>query len=256
MDEPTTPVPTRHATLDPAAMAPHVERRWVESFVIEQRILGVPGDRIGDALATVEAHVLESGESGSDAFGDPRTYARELAASEGGRPGGVDANTIAGSLLGLVALLLVPRALGAWLGGTAVSVTVADLVIALVLVALLIGLFTAADAVLRLLVDHRWVGFLVVPALVAAFVAVLVTARGELATPSAALVGGVGVLAMLGQVAVLWRQPTDEIVEPGAARLGAVRHGAQGRHRVLALVLGPGLVALMCLLTWVLHLAA
>lgn len=246
-----TRVTTRSENLDPGSMAPHADRAWVESFVIEQRILGVPGDRIGDALVTVEAHVRESGESVGDAFGDPRAYARELSSAQGGDRVTVDTITIVGSVLGLLSILLVPRAVGALLAGTEVSVTLADLVLAGVLLGLLVVLFTAGGTILRHLVDHRWTSFVIAPVLVAVFVAVLVSLRGEVASPSAALVGGLGVLAMLGQMALLWRQPADEIVPPGANRAGGTV-----RNRRLALLLGLGPVALMCLMTWVLHRSA
>ena len=45
-----------------ARVAPSVDRRWAEAFVVEQRLLDVPGAQIGDAFATVESHVHESGE--------------------------------------------------------------------------------------------------------------------------------------------------------------------------------------------------
>lgn len=44
------------ATRNPADLAPSVERDWSEAFILEQRLLGVSGRRIGDGLVTVEAH--------------------------------------------------------------------------------------------------------------------------------------------------------------------------------------------------------
>ncbi len=64
-----------------ASLAPSVEADWLEDFVLERRILGVPGPRIGDALAVVESPVVESGESAREAFGDPRDDARRSAPS-------------------------------------------------------------------------------------------------------------------------------------------------------------------------------
>ena len=43
---------------------PHVEQDWAEAFLLELRLRGVGGRRIGAALAEVEAHCAESGESG------------------------------------------------------------------------------------------------------------------------------------------------------------------------------------------------
>lgn len=63
---------------DPGRIAPSGDKTWRDSFIIELRLLDVPGDRIGDELMTVETHVGESGESAPEAFGDPRAYARAL----------------------------------------------------------------------------------------------------------------------------------------------------------------------------------
>ncbi|OLT23819.1 hypothetical protein BJF81_09565 [Ornithinimicrobium sp. CNJ-824] len=64
------------ADRDPADLAPSVERAWADEFALEQRLLDVPGARIGDALVTVESHVAESGET-----------AREPSATPGPTPG-------------------------------------------------------------------------------------------------------------------------------------------------------------------------
>ncbi|MDI2028827.1 hypothetical protein QFW96_09405 [Saccharopolyspora sp. TS4A08] len=40
----------------------------------------ISGDRIGEVLAEVEAHVAETGDDPVDAFGKPREYARQVAA--------------------------------------------------------------------------------------------------------------------------------------------------------------------------------
>lgn len=40
----------------------------------------ISGERIGEVLAEVEAHVAETGEDPADAFGAPRDYARQVAA--------------------------------------------------------------------------------------------------------------------------------------------------------------------------------
>ncbi|WP_336706327.1 hypothetical protein [Oerskovia sp. USHLN155] len=59
-------------------LAPHVEEEWAEAFVIELRLLDVPGAALGAALAEVESHCAESGEPAAEAFGDPVAYARSL----------------------------------------------------------------------------------------------------------------------------------------------------------------------------------
>lgn len=52
---------------------------WRETFVVQARLHDVPGSQIGDALAEVDAHCADSGQSPQEAFGDPVSYARSLA---------------------------------------------------------------------------------------------------------------------------------------------------------------------------------
>ena len=49
---------------------------YLDDLVTHLRLLEVPGERIGQILAETESHPTES-------FGEPREYARELAAREG-----------------------------------------------------------------------------------------------------------------------------------------------------------------------------
>ncbi len=46
-----------------ASLAPYADPQWVEDFVLEQRLLGVSGARIGDALATLNEHLADTGLS-------------------------------------------------------------------------------------------------------------------------------------------------------------------------------------------------
>lgn len=238
---------------DLGVLAPHVDPAWAETFVIEQRLLGVTGEQIGDALATVESHVAESGETARTAFGDPREYARQVAEVQGRGAVTIDARTILGSVLGLVAIALLPRALGEWLDGQAVSVSVGDLVIVGLLAALCVGLFTASRAVITFLVDHRWAALLIAPVLIAVFVGALVALPAVVTTLPVGVVAAVGLAALLAEVVVMWRQPHDELVNP-AAPSGASPTASPSP--LLALVFGPGLVGLMCLSTWALRLVA
>lgn len=110
-------------TPDPAALAPHVERSWLDAFVLALRVSGVPGTLIGDALAEVESHCAEAGESAADAFGDPVAYAQSLelppdeSLESEIRWGGV------WSGLQLVALFAVPAAVRGLVRGEPVNVT-------------------------------------------------------------------------------------------------------------------------------------
>lgn len=249
------PVERRAAqrSTDLGVIASRVDHAWAETFVIEQRLLGVSGGRIGDALATVDCHVAESGESAGAAFGDAREYARQVAEVHGRDTVVIDSRTIVGSLLGLVAIALIPRALGDWLDGRAVLISVGDLVIGGLLAALCVVLLRASSLVLRFVIDHQWAAMLLAPALVAVFVGALLGLPAVVATLPVGAVAGVGLAALIAEVVVLWRQPSDTLVNP-ADPSGVT--SAASPSPLLALTLGPGLVALMCLVTWVLWLAS
>ncbi len=51
---------------------------WRRIFTQEMGYRGATGQQIGDALAVVESHCRESGESTQQAFGDPTSYAASL----------------------------------------------------------------------------------------------------------------------------------------------------------------------------------
>ena len=60
---------------------------WRDAFVLELRLRDVPGPQIGDALAEVDAHCADSGQSPQEAFGDPVHYAAtRYAGMPGARP--------------------------------------------------------------------------------------------------------------------------------------------------------------------------
>lgn len=139
-------------------IAPHVEPDWVEAMLLELRLQGVSGERIGAALAEVEAHVVDSGQNAQEAFGDPVAYARSLDLPP--EPEQSRTATLKGvvptliQLFGLVAVVAcVP-----W-RAEAVGVTT-TLLTGLVVVALLpVVMVALGDRVLRAIVDHPVVVF-------------------------------------------------------------------------------------------------
>ena len=54
---------------------------YVNRLVLALRMLDVPGDRIGQVVAEVEAHVAESHEAPAEAFGSAEDYAGRVAAA-------------------------------------------------------------------------------------------------------------------------------------------------------------------------------
>ncbi|KAA9394195.1 hypothetical protein FCK90_08065 [Kocuria coralli] len=94
-----------------------VHRAWCDELIVELRLADVPGAVIGDRLAEVETHCIESGETPAEAFGDAADYARDVAAeSERERPGEVW--TVAAlSVAQVMALLVGTSAVPRWARG-------------------------------------------------------------------------------------------------------------------------------------------
>jgi len=233
---------------NPADLAPSVERDWSDAFILEQRLLCVSGRRIGDALATVEAHVAESGESAREAFGDPNAYARDLA--EGAEKVGTLKRTfIAASVLGPIGLLVISHATSAWLAGESAVITIGVLVGAAVLLVAVGALMAAPEAVLRLLLNKMWVGGLVVAVPVAVSVLALFALPGVALTVPASGLLGLGALLIAASTVLYWIDYSgdDAILAPGEEP----SRGSSGR---LQLVLVMPLAALaVAALAWVVH---
>ncbi len=239
---------TEHATTSgngPHRLAPSADPRWVDAFVVELRLLEAPGAAIGDHLATVEEHLRETGEGVRAAFGDPRRYARDLAPQEAEGPA-VDRATAVGSVLGLLAIVLLPLATAGWVRGRDVEVSVGGLVVGLVLAVALAGLVLRGSAVLRLLVERRWAAFVAVPLIVALLAAPLVLLPQRLGGLPVLAVGLAGLLAMAVAVAATWRTTPDLVRGPGEDA------PVQTQGRLLTTLLLPGFAILACLATWLL----
>lgn len=58
-------------------------RKWCEDFVLELRLVDVPGRVIGDRLAEVESHCVETGQFPEEAFGDAAAYGKAVVAEAG-----------------------------------------------------------------------------------------------------------------------------------------------------------------------------
>ena len=140
---------------DPTAYAPHVDDSWVDGFVVRLRLLDVPGDRIGDALAEVDAHCADSGESALEAFGDPVAYADSLDLPSKPDEAGIR-RTLAGSGLQIIGLLLTPQAVGTLATGGSLPVSAGGVTTLGVMVAVLAAFAVWHDAVLRSMIARPW----------------------------------------------------------------------------------------------------
>jgi hypothetical protein len=64
----------------------HLMDEWRDAFVTELRLRDVPGTQVGEALAEVDAHCTDSGQTPAEAFGDPVSYAAARAADLAVKP--------------------------------------------------------------------------------------------------------------------------------------------------------------------------
>ena len=234
---------------DPGRIAPHVDKDWRDDFIVELRLRDVPGDQIGDALMTVETHVVDSEESAQEAFGDAKGYAARIAEVAGRvrSSGVVTPAMVVGMVLGLAGMLLAARTFTSWLEGVPVAFTVGDVIGGVLLLALLAALMFTG--VLRQLVERQWLALVVPPVLIGVFVGIfLLFAEPLLELPVVPAAIGALVLIVLRTV-IAWNDEdgTDEITAPGTQPGNGIRARA-----TTALVL-PLMTLLLLGFTWVLH---
>jgi hypothetical protein len=130
--------------------APHVDPRWAEGLLLELRLQGVAGARIGAVLAEVDAHVVDSGETAQEAFGDPVAYARSLDLPEDpAQSRSSIGRTVAASAVQTVGTLGVLWSLRPALDGTALVVPAGMLLVLVAALAGFVALWRAGDSLLR-----------------------------------------------------------------------------------------------------------
>lgn len=198
---------------------PHVPTDWMAAFLMELRMRGVSGPRIGDLMEEVESHCATSGQDARAAFGEPRAYAGSL-----DHPGLERAPALTTRRdIAQGALMLTGAALLGWGGHGAIAgsdavVTRGSLALAVASLAVLTVVLRWFDVVLR----HPWWGW--VGGTAAYLLAVTTMLRlwpeAAVSLPAGAVLG-VGAVAML--VAAVWATRTarsplpDLIVRPGDA---------------------------------------
>lgn len=229
---------------------PHVEPEWAEAFLLELRLRGVDGRRIGAALAEVEAHCAESGESARSAFGDPVTYATDLGLPPA-EPSSDLTRELATSGLGLVAMLLTLGAVVAWRTDTGLELTTGLLAVVVLVVVGCALLVRYAEALLRALVRRWWMALVGAVAPIALFVGVLLLGRQVLLTVPAvpALAAGIALMAVHTVLALHGPDLSDPVLGPeDAGGAGTMREDAVARGlERLGPWLMPVLTAVMAL---------
>lgn len=240
-------------------LAPHVDRQWTGDFIVELRLHGVAGEDIGAALAEVDSHCAESGESAAEAFGDAGEYARSLGLPETDQQAttAVLRRTLP-TLVQLVGMVTVTTAAPAIAAGEAMSVSVGALVSALVLVAVILALGLWPEKTLGALVGPRWKAAVIAPSALVLIVAPTILLRQELlAAPAGPSLAAGAVVLLAG---VLWdlvlvrreaRDPEqDMLLTPwdGAAERDRRRRSIAWAERIRLLMIPAGTAAMAAVL--------
>jgi hypothetical protein len=191
---------------------------WQSELVLALRLRDVPGPRIGEVLAEVEAHCADSGQSPAEAFGDPEAYAAEVTPGWQPPPARSWLLQAVATPLGVTALLSGAAASGRSAG---VTVTVGGLLSVAVTVALIVTVVARLDVVLR----APWRAWLGISAALLALAGLPVLLPQLLGTVPA---GSLLVTGTLLLAVVWWRSrgasaQGDEVVDP---RTGAPAHPA------------------------------
>ncbi|MFC7341399.1 HAAS signaling domain-containing protein [Saccharopolyspora griseoalba] len=122
-----------------------LDNNYRQDLLVALRLHEISGERVGEVIAEVEAHVAETGEDPVQAFGAPREYARQVAAQLDPATGKPSTAWTMGSSLVVATLTLLGLNLfadGISAGAGEVAYTVRDLVTTLLL------LFLAGGGVL------------------------------------------------------------------------------------------------------------
>lgn len=201
-------------------LAPHVDPDWADAFVLEARLLAVPGDRIGDALKEVEAHCLDSGASAADAFGDAEAYARSVA-GEGPRIAGSWTPHLWPLGLQVAGMSAVIAAVGALAQREPVTMTWGSLALVATLLAGSALLALLLDRALRFVLRRPWVSALALGAALTAMLVLAVSLARVLDAPIAQLpvpaAAGAGAALLVVGIALewrMWRRTADPLVDP------------------------------------------
>lgn len=234
--------------------APHVDPRWTEALLLELRLQGVPGDRIGAVLAEVDAHCVDSGESAQDAFGDPVAYARALDLPESpAQSARATGRVVLASLVQVVGMLAVVASVRPAVDGTGVTVPLGAVVGLVVLVLALALLAREVDRVLRFVVAHPVLAAAAGAGGAVVVVGTALLVRTPLGDVSAlpVLVVGLALLAVgtVQEVREL-RDAADPLVPPGAGGSAGTPAGSRWA-RFLPALLVPVATAVLVVVTLV-----
>ncbi|NQD89881.1 hypothetical protein HP499_19020 [Paenarthrobacter sp. CM16] len=194
------------------------DKKWFDELTLELRLRQVPGDAIGDTVASVRELLADTGQHAEEAFGPARSYAAELELPTAPKHEWVK-KALWPAQLGLLAFLLFNQAVVPWVRSEVMLVSPAQaafLATPLVIVALLPLYLTAA--VRRIWVLIALVAICVMSGLLSGIAAPTRRADAWLElSPLPWLVGSAAIMVILSIYnTVRGLGAGDEIVDPRA----------------------------------------
>ncbi len=235
---------------EPTALAPHVAPGWVDDLVLELRLRDVPGDVIGDTLAEVDAHVVDSGTPAHEAFGDPVAYAVQIAEHTRKVAPDDPRDMVAPAVSGVAFLGLLTAATG-WFDERTATITLGTVAIAALLAVLPFVVQRFGTPILRLVVEQPlWRSTLLATVSTAPFVALGVLGRHVvLVSVPAVPLGAVALVALAATTVVVTRRtPVDPLVGPGQDPAQAAAQARRSTRRLAALTTTIQVVAVAAVL--------
>lgn len=188
---------------------------WREEFVLALRVRDVSGPRIGDALAEVDTHCAETGQHPEASFGDPESYAAELAASLPAGAGSTPAArvlVVASSLAVLLGVALLLTGLGGVVEGHDASYSYGALGGLLAVAGICFLVVTNLSRLVR--EGHRiWLYSLMAAGFVLPVAAGLVWRQTAMTVPAWSCVA-VGLVLLCAGFGVLCRGGADAVMDP------------------------------------------
>lgn len=180
---------------------------WLRDFALLLRLRGIDGRRIGDALAEVETHCDDSGQSPQDAFGQPASYAASLG-FEAPRAESWSTSVILPVLGLVVGVNLGLGAVLSWSAGVAITIgLVASMVVFVAFVVMLITFLPTVLTRRGALVAWFSIGFVLMVGLPMLLTYELTRVPSILALAVGALFVAVGIVAVR-------RIPSDPVIPP------------------------------------------
>ncbi|GMA39377.1 hypothetical protein [Mobilicoccus caccae] len=192
------------------------DQAWIDDMVVELRLRDVKGTVIGDAVAAVESHCADSGETPREAFGDPREYARSLEFGESQQEDtspGEWVRVLAPVVVGLLGFVLSNATVLALTRGHDVVAIGWGIVAFLLVLALVV---VVASKILRVLVTNTVLGILFFVGSITLMTVLAAAWRATAFTIPVPLAGVVAIALLVASVigARLQRGTADPVIDP------------------------------------------